>query len=234
MCHTRGAFHPAAALLRLVSDEPANPETEERGAACSTAEETEARGATCTGAGKKRRRERAAASAHPVFSFTTGVGELRYAARNRGIDAVLGGLPAYNRALNAYAHPSLRPLAHAPSLPDSYAGNVPFDFPRLASLTQPATLCFTWHFVERRWWPRALPAATLGELCAEALRRGELEPLRSVVDLQRVVDDPSLSDHARRSAPPTSATTRSACARRGRRRRTGGPACVRGGCGGGP
>ena len=110
------------------------------------------------------------------------------------------------RAPRAYAHPSLRPLTHAPSLPDSYAGNVPFDFPRLASLAQPATLCFTrratgrWHFVERRWWPRALPAATLGELCAEALRRGELEPLRSVVDLQRVVDDPSLSDHARRCA----------------------------------
>ena len=42
----------------------------------------------------------------------------------------------------ALSHPSLRPLAHAPSLPDSYAGNVPFDFPRLASLAQPATLCF--------------------------------------------------------------------------------------------
>ena len=125
--HTRGAFHPAAALLRLVSDEPANPETEARGAACSIAEETEARGATCTGAGKKRRRECAAASAHPVFSFTTGVGELRYAARNRGIDAVFGGLPAYNRGLNValFYEDSFYALspwlaARASGLPDGY------------------------------------------------------------------------------------------------------------------
>ena len=286
--HTKGAFHPVAALLRLISKTRPTP-----GAALTTHPRPPLAGSSnavnasipftggATGStGRKASACNSLVVRSPaqaeVFCFTTGLGETRYASRNRGVDAVWGRLPAYNRGLNVGlffrgslytlspwlaarasglpegyqdVHKSTgaetrvgstvagaglanmvsplqaRELGHAvasewqaprtfaqlalegaPGLPDSFGRNVPTEFPRAASLTQPATLCYNhpatgrWHQVMEHWWPQTEPAATLAELCDEALAKGELPPLRSLVDLQRVADDTSLDAYPRRCA----------------------------------
>ena len=51
-------------------------------------------------------------------------------------------------------------LERAPRLPPGLAGGVPDDFPRLGSLAQPATLCYShpasgrWHQLTDHWWPQ--------------------------------------------------------------------------------
>ena len=102
----------------------------------------------------------------------------------------------------------LESLVSMTTLPGSYGGQVPTSFPRAASLdlSQPATLCYnsvakgTWHSIELQYWKPILPAKTLDDLCEEALNKGELRLLRSLTDLQRVVDDTTLGDYPRHCA----------------------------------
>ena len=74
-------------------------------------------------------------------------------------------------------------LDDAPGVPDSFGGSVPTEFPRLASLSQPATLCYNnpatgrWHQLTEHWWPRVQPAVSLAELCEEALTKGPIFPI---------------------------------------------------------
>ena len=102
--------------------------------------------------------------------------------------------------------PQLDALLHAPTLPESYGGHVPGSFPRTGSLTQHATLVFNcsstglWKYVSDHSWNVAAPAASLEQLCEEAVELGEISLLRSLTDLQRVVDDEALPDHARSCA----------------------------------
>ena len=249
--HTRGSFHPAAALMRLLEvneDEAAGID--------SMPEETP--------------------TSSEAFAFTTGLSEAR--AFHKGcIGHVFGALPAYNTNLNAalfvrgsyyklspwlasrcsglpddyqsvwdfsegskvrkqplstclssalgnmvsplqarelgYAIASelLEPrrlgaislLEGALALPLDYQGEVPNEFPTSRA---EATLCFSsrssrrWHRITGRAFQRVQPAATLDNLCDEALRCGNLSLYTNLTDLNRCADDAMLRPYHRKCA----------------------------------
>ena len=255
---TKGAFHPAAALMRLLTvDEDVGASSSSSNAPLLLTNE--------------------AADHSEVFAFTTGLSETRHQAKG-DIGHVFGHLPAYNTGLNVALYvrgsyyklspwlaarcsglpddyqsvwdfgdgkdkPKTRPtqtclatalgnmvsplqarelgfaiarewkeprqlasvsmLANAPNLPLEYSGSVPYEFPTTRA---EATLCFSsvasgrWHRITGRAFHRVGPAATLDQLCDEALRREEISHLTSFTDLNRCVDEAALKPHHRKAA----------------------------------
>jgi len=130
--------------------------------------------------------------------------------------AVGGGVAQWLRDVCMHHWPTEwqapRPWSQLPQLHDcprcdGWSRNIPSSFPRSSGVAQPATLCFSssstgqrWHQVPHLWWRCSPPDASLAQLCKEAVANGELSPLRSIVDLQRVVDDESVPSHPRACA----------------------------------
>ena len=250
--HTKGCFHPASALMRLLSDEPQEEEPVP----------VECDGVFCFSTGLSETRHAARGGISPVWGRLPAYNSvLNVAIHFKGVfyslspwlAARCSGLPdQYQHVGSKCRHlpegadtrPSMtdaavalanmvsplqarelgyaiasewqdpRAISEIPSLlgaPEASsgsAGKTPKLFPRSRSstLAQPATLCFnhpmtgSWHGADQHYWKSSPPSASLRELCEEALRRGELPLLRSLVDLQRVVDDSSLNEQHRDSA----------------------------------
>ena len=250
--HTKGCFHPSAALLRLLTGKP--PQDDDEASGCSDV--------FCFTTGLSETRHSARSGVAPVWGRLPAYNSnLNVAIYFRGLFYSLSpwtasrcsGLPdeyqdveskgrhlpegAITRPTATDAAAALanmvsplqaRELGHAigsewqkpraiadipaldraPEFSEHTGSSIPKCFPRSQSVasSQSATVCFndpvtgTWRSVELHHWRTCAPVATLEHICTEAIERGEMPLLRSLVDLQRVVDDISLNDRYRQCA----------------------------------